>query len=162
MEASVPRSDSANVVIRWWSPADAEELARQADDRGVWVHMRDAFPSPYRLEDAERFIAMAQAMDPQTYFAVTAFGRIAGGIGYMPRADVERVGAEVGYWLGREFSSMSATVSKVRCGRARSRTVASLISGCMRSSGRSGKQHRNSLRADARVLYSADRCDQSS
>ncbi len=108
------RSDSANVVIRWWSPADAEELARQADDRGVWVHMRDAFPSPYRLEDAERFIAMAQAMDPQTYFAVTALGRIAGGIGYMLRADVERVGAEVGYWLGREFRGRGIGTAALR------------------------------------------------
>jgi RimJ/RimL family protein N-acetyltransferase len=30
-------------------------------------------------------------------------GRIAGGIGYTPGSDIERVGAEVGYWLGRAF-----------------------------------------------------------
>jgi RimJ/RimL family protein N-acetyltransferase len=90
-------------VVREWRRADTDALAVQANDRRVWLNMRDAFPHPYGLEDAERFIAAAMAQVPPTFFAIVAEGRIAGGVGYTLHGDVERVGAEVGYWLGREF-----------------------------------------------------------
>jgi RimJ/RimL family protein N-acetyltransferase len=90
-------------VIREWCRADSDDLALQANDRRVWLNMRDAFPHPYRLEDAERFIATAMAKVPPTFIAIVAAGRIAGGVGYTLHGDVERVGAEVGYWLGHEY-----------------------------------------------------------
>jgi RimJ/RimL family protein N-acetyltransferase len=65
--------------------------------------LRDAFPHPYGTEDGKRFIAMARAMTPRTYFAIEVEERLAGGIGYTLHSDVERIGAEVGYWLGHEF-----------------------------------------------------------
>lgn len=101
-------------VVRPWRRQDASELQRQADDRRVWLNMRDAFPHPYRLEDAERFIAMATAMSPQTYFAIEVGGRVAGGIGYTLHGDVERIAAEVGYWLGAEFWGRGIATAAVR------------------------------------------------
>jgi ribosomal-protein-alanine N-acetyltransferase len=92
-----------STVVREWQEADAESLALQADDRRVWLGLRDAFPHPYRVEDARRFISAARLRSPQTYFAIEVAGRVAGGIGYTEHGDVERVGAEVGYWLGHEF-----------------------------------------------------------
>jgi RimJ/RimL family protein N-acetyltransferase len=83
--------------------SDAEPLARQANDRRIWVHLRDAFPYPYALQDAERFLGMAMGMSPQTYFAIEVACAVAGGIGYTLHQDVERVGAELGYWLGVEY-----------------------------------------------------------
>lgn len=116
----MPRVESGDVVIRWWSSGDADDLARQANDRRIWANMRDAFPNPYKPEDARRFIAKAQEMDPQTYFAVEAFGHIAGGIGYTLHADVERIGAEVGYWLGPGFWNRGIGTAALRAvtGRA--------------------------------------------
>jgi RimJ/RimL family protein N-acetyltransferase len=90
-------------LIREWQESDAEELAAQANDRRVWLGLRDAFPNPYGIEDARSFIAKASGMMPKSYFAIEVDGRLAGGIGYTPHADVERIGAEVGYWLGHEF-----------------------------------------------------------
>jgi ribosomal-protein-alanine N-acetyltransferase len=90
-------------VVRTWREADAAELAFQANDRRVWLGLRDAFPYPYGIEDARRFIAMALRRAPQTYFAIGVAGRVAGGIGYTQHADVERIAAEVGYWLGHAF-----------------------------------------------------------
>jgi RimJ/RimL family protein N-acetyltransferase len=65
--------------------------------------MRDAFPHPYGIEDAERFIAMALEKSPPTFLAIEWSGQIAGGIGYTLHTDVERVSAEVGYWVGHEY-----------------------------------------------------------
>jgi len=87
--------------VRDWRKADARPLALQANDRRIWLGLRDAFPHPYGLEDAKRFIAMA--LQRATYFAIEVDGRLAGSIGYSQHSDVERVGAEVGYWVGHEF-----------------------------------------------------------
>lgn len=90
-------------TLRPWRHDDAAALAPLADDREIWLGLRDLFPHPYSLADAHGFIALATGVEPTTHFAVEVDGVLAGGIGYTPRTDVERVGAEVGYWLGRTF-----------------------------------------------------------
>jgi len=86
--------------LREWKPADAASLARHADDRRIWRNLRDRFPHPYAQADAEAFIALALAMEPVTFFAITVEDDAVGGIGYTLHEDVERVSAEIGYWLG--------------------------------------------------------------
>ena len=103
-----------STVVRSWQAADAEAVARQANDRRVWLGLRDAFPHPYGVEDARRFIAMAHEKSPQTFFAIEAAGRLAGGIGYTEHPDVERIGAEVGYWLGFEFWGKGIATAALR------------------------------------------------
>lgn len=103
-----------STVIRPWRQADAADLARQANDREVWLGLRDVFPHPYGVEDAHRFIAFATNMTPQTYFAIDAGGTVAGGIGYTLHQDVERIGAEVGYWLGCAFWGRGITTTALR------------------------------------------------
>jgi [ribosomal protein S5]-alanine N-acetyltransferase len=89
--------------LRHWRAGDAPGIARQANDRRVWLGLRDAFPYPYLEEDGRRFLAMEKTMLPRSYFAIDVGGTLAGGIGYTLKDDVERIGAEVGYWLGVEF-----------------------------------------------------------
>ena len=101
-------------VVRHWRLEDASQLPPLAGDRRVSGNMRDAFPYPYGLPEAERFLSMATAMSPQTYFAIEVDGRVAGGIGYVLHGDVERVGAEVGYWLGVEFWGRGLATAAVR------------------------------------------------
>lgn len=103
-----------SVTLREWTTADAPALAALANDRRIWVGVRDAFPHPYTLADAHRFVALASGMNPQTYFAIVVDGRLAGGIGYTLKADVERIGAEVGYWVGVEFWGRGVATSAVR------------------------------------------------
>jgi RimJ/RimL family protein N-acetyltransferase len=105
---------AGSTVVREWREADAEPLTLQANDRRVWLGLRDAFPHPYGIEDARRFIGMARRRSPQTYFAIEVDGRVAGGIGYTEHSDVERVGAEVGYWLGWEFWGRGVATTALR------------------------------------------------
>jgi hypothetical protein len=42
--------DCASAAIREWRQTDAADLARLADDRAVWLGLRDVFPHPYGLE----------------------------------------------------------------------------------------------------------------
>ena len=102
------------IVVREWEEADAEAVVRPANDRRVWLGLRDAFPHPYGIEDGKRFIAKARAMTPRTFFAIEVEGRVAGGIGYTLHSDVERIGAEVGYWLGQEFWGRGIATTALR------------------------------------------------
>lgn len=97
------RLEAGPAVVREWRPEDAPGIVRQADDRRVWQGLRDLFPHPYGLADAERFLSTAGAASPPTHFAIEVSGTVAGGIGYRRDTDVERIGAEVGYWLGVDF-----------------------------------------------------------
>ena len=88
--------------IRSWREDDADSLAQHANNRSVWRNMRDQFPHPYALADARAFIATARARQPETFFAIDVDGAAVGGIGYTMHDDVERVAAEIGYWLGTQ------------------------------------------------------------
>jgi ribosomal-protein-alanine N-acetyltransferase len=90
-------------VVRSWQESDAESITRQADNRNIWRNLRDAFPHPYRLEDARQFIEMAMARDPETFFCIAVDGQAAGSIGFSFLLDVNRYTAEIGYFLGEEY-----------------------------------------------------------
>ena len=95
---SLERSD-----VRSWRAADLEPLVRHANNRHIWINLRDRFPYPYGHGDGRRFIRAARKMVPETFFAIAVNGEAVGGIGYVLQHDVERVSAEVGYWLGEPF-----------------------------------------------------------
>jgi ribosomal-protein-alanine N-acetyltransferase len=90
-------------VVRSWRAADADSLARHADNRKIWINLRDAFPHPYTKRDAREYLRSIRHRTPETMFALAVNGEAVGGIGFVLRGDVERVSAEIGYWLGEPF-----------------------------------------------------------
>jgi ribosomal-protein-alanine N-acetyltransferase len=78
-------------------------LALYANNRQIWLNLRDAFPHPYTTRDARVFIRASRLLRPETRFAIVVEGQAVGSIGFAPHADVERVSAEIGYWLGEAF-----------------------------------------------------------
>ena len=90
-------------LLRPLVPADAPSLAAHANDRDVWLNLRDRFPHPYTLADAAGYIAHVATRSPQLAFGIVVDGEAAGTIGLVPGQDIERVSAELGYWLGRRF-----------------------------------------------------------
>lgn len=100
--------------LRPWRVGDEGSLARHADDRAIWVNMRDRFPHPYTEADAVGWIAIASRRTPPTNLAIDIHGEAVGGIGLMLHDDVERVSAEIGYWLGRAFWGRGVTSAALR------------------------------------------------
>jgi len=91
-------------TIRDWRMGDAESLAEHANNRRIWLTLRDRFPHPYTLEDAESFLERAiSERDSEKFFCIDIDGAAVGGIGMKPGEDVHRLTAEFGYWLGQEF-----------------------------------------------------------
>jgi ribosomal-protein-alanine N-acetyltransferase len=90
-------------IVRSWTNEDLASLVRHADNRKIWLNLRDRFPYPYTRRDGRDFIHLARSQRPETMFAIEVDGEAAGGIGFVPHIDVERVSAEIGYWLGEPF-----------------------------------------------------------
>ena len=90
-------------TIRPWRLDDAESIARHANNRKVWLALRDAFPHPYTIQDAHEFLQQAISAQPPTLFCIEINGAAAGGIGIRLGQDVHRHTAEFGYWLAEEF-----------------------------------------------------------
>ena len=86
--------------IRPWSLDDADALVRHANNPRVAEHLRDRFPSPYTPADAEEWLVLVTLAEPFLDYAIVLDDRPIGGIGLALGSDIERVSAEVGYWIG--------------------------------------------------------------
>jgi len=92
------------IELRRWRPADIDALARYANNREIWLNVRDRFPHPYKRSDAEAWIALCdKEMEPILQFAIDLNGEAIGGIGFERMTDVHRMTAEIGYWIAEPF-----------------------------------------------------------
>lgn len=91
-------------ALRPWRGSDARSLQRHADNRNVSRALFDRFAFPYTERDAERWIAIATAAEPDQdlHFAITVDDEAVGGMSAMRGRENARFTAEIGYWLGEE------------------------------------------------------------
>lgn len=92
-------------------------MAKHANDPDITKGMRNTFPNPYSLEQAEYFLnnigleeTHRSSTGPDARPVLTNYalcrrsdGAYMGGIGLMPKRDVEARTFETGYWIGKEF-----------------------------------------------------------
>ncbi len=93
----------SHFLLRQLRPSDRDELAVLADNRTIWRNLRDIFPHPYSIEDADFYISLILQEETQYSFAIEVNGRFAGMIGLVPLTDVYRGTADIGYWLGEPY-----------------------------------------------------------
>lgn len=103
-------------MIRDWREEDAPGIAKYADNREISKNLRDGFPYPYTLSDAEEFLFKVRQQDPRTFFALATEAEVIGGIGLGPGEDVHRFTAEMGFWLAEPYwgkGIMTEAVSRI-------------------------------------------------
>ena len=92
------------LILRPWQANDAEALVRYANNHKIWLNLRDIFPHPYTPDDARQWLARcAGATGEPANFAIEFESEAIGGIGLQFFTDVNRLTAEIGYWLGEPF-----------------------------------------------------------
>jgi RimJ/RimL family protein N-acetyltransferase len=92
------------VELREWQMSDAASIAENANNIAIWDNVRDYFPHPYSEENGRQFIGMVLSKPkPATDMSIIIDGKAVGGVGIVLQTDVERVSAEMGYWLGENY-----------------------------------------------------------
>ena len=90
-------------TLRPFCAADKHSLALHANNHKVWLGVRDIFPYPYSVTDAEAFIGYAMQAKSEKIFAIDINGEAIGAAGLHLKDDVLRLNGEIGYWLGEKF-----------------------------------------------------------
>lgn len=93
---------------------DLRPLVRHADNWNIWIQLRDRFPHPYTEEAGRAFLSHVTTHGPPTVWAIEVEGEAAGGIGIVLMTDVERVSAEIGYWLGEQHWGRGVVTEALR------------------------------------------------
>ena len=107
------RIDLGPYAIRDWAMDDAGSLARYANNPKIAANLRDGFPNPYTIFDAESFLSQMMSHSPRTVFAIANQREAIGSIGLMIGHDVHRFTAELGYWLAEPFWGKGIMTSAV-------------------------------------------------
>lgn len=94
------RLELSRSTVRLWAVSDLDALIRHASNRQVSKHLRDRFPFPYEIQHGRKFLEWIEQQPAPTVWAIEVDGEATGGIGIELHRDVERVSAEIGYWLG--------------------------------------------------------------
>lgn len=112
--ATQPEIATHRLVMRPPTLADADEIARLADDREVAL-MTASISQPYRREDARAFVLSAarRGRPRNASFAMRlkATGALAGGVGWNTVGPAE---IELGYWLGAEHRGVGLATEAAR------------------------------------------------
>jgi len=101
-------------VVRTFRIDDAASLARHGNNRAIWRNLRDRFPHPYSVDDAVGYIEFILAKNPYHSLAIEVDGQAVGGLSLRVGEDIERLSAEVGYWIGEEYWGRGIMTDAVR------------------------------------------------
>lgn len=92
------------VVLRPWSFKDADRLARIANNKNIADNLRDGFPFPYSITDANNWLYQVLPVnDPPRFFAIISDNHLVGSIGIIMKENIYRKNAEIGYFLAEEY-----------------------------------------------------------
>jgi [ribosomal protein S5]-alanine N-acetyltransferase len=101
-------------IIREFRPDDVRSIAHNANNREIWMNLRDSFPHPYSESDAQEWLYLVSSITPCTNFALEVEGLAVGGIGLKLQDDIHRRSAELGYWLGKDYWGRGIATEAVR------------------------------------------------
>src|SRR4029079_3194549 len=93
-ERSIPVLETKRLVLRAPRLEDAKAVAALANDRRI-AENTARIPHPYKLSDAESFIAGANKTG-EALFLITAQDAVLGACGFVSR---DKDIPEIGYWL---------------------------------------------------------------
>ena len=88
-------------ILRPFRDGDQASLVANGNNIKIFNNVRDNFPYPYTLDDADWWIKAQKEVDkPAQCLAIDVNGEVIGGIGIVLNSDIHRLTAELGYWLG--------------------------------------------------------------
>jgi [ribosomal protein S5]-alanine N-acetyltransferase len=94
--------EGSGFILRPWTAEDAVNLVRNANNPKIARNLRDGFPYPYTLSDANSWIERIMTNKKDLVYTIDVNGEACGGIGLHAMQDIYRFNAEVGFWLAEK------------------------------------------------------------
>lgn len=89
--------------LRPFQSDDCQSLAHYANNKDIANNLRDIFPHPYNLQDAQDWITYATTQKNDILLALVINNDVVGSIGALFKTDVYQLNAEVGFWLNPAY-----------------------------------------------------------
>jgi ribosomal-protein-alanine N-acetyltransferase len=102
-----------NVTLREFTADDKYRLAELANNPKISINLRDGFPNPYTVADAENFLHKYAGLESSLVLAIEYNGVYVGNIGLHKATDVYRKSAEIGYFLGEPYWNLGIMTKAV-------------------------------------------------
>ena len=93
----------STVSLRPLQDSDLPNLVEYAGNKAIFDRLTDGFPHPFDEAAGRAFIKRQSEKDPIEVLAIILDGDLIGCIGIHPKSDVDRLNAELGYWIGEPF-----------------------------------------------------------
>lgn len=107
------------VILRPWLMKDALRLSFIANNKNIADNLRDGFPFPYSLADAQKWLnAVIPVNDPPKFFAIICDNHLVGSIGIVTKEDIYRKNVEIGYFLAEEYWGKGIVTKAVKAATA--------------------------------------------
>jgi len=101
------------VTLREFTPDDKYRLAELANNPKISINLRDGFPNPYTVSDAENFLEKNAGQESSLVLAIEFNNIYVGNIGLHKATDVYRKSAEIGYFLGEPYWNLGIMTKAV-------------------------------------------------
>lgn len=111
---NIPLAVEPYFLRDWQMPDDIAPLVKYGNNRNIWINLTDRFPHPYEEKNAKEWLKYVTATDQEKVYAIATPDEAIGAVGIHYRQDVDRLGAELGYWLGQPFWGQGVVTSAVR------------------------------------------------
>lgn len=109
-------------VLREWRVEDIPDVAKAADNPKIAEKLRNVFPNPYTLADAEWYVndCIQKGERNQITRAIVVDGKAVGSIGIFIKGDVMEKCGELGYWLSEDYwrKGIMSRAAKLLCREA--------------------------------------------
>ncbi len=102
------------VDLKKISLQDADAFSKLANNKKIWLYMRDAFPNPYYKKDAIEFITKINESPDSYVFGIWYCNNLTGAIGLHFLEDINRFSVELGYWIGEPFWNKGIATQAVK------------------------------------------------
>ncbi len=91
--------------LRKWHYTDSQSIAQVANNPNIAKNLRNTFPHPYSIEDAEWYVkdCISREGKNQMTRAIVVDGKAVGSIGIFIQKDVYQKSGELGYWLAEDY-----------------------------------------------------------
>ncbi len=92
-----------HLLLRPFRISDIYSLAIHANNKKISDNLNDGFPYPYTEKNATEFIDSLKNDQPPKILAIVYNEEAVGAIGIFPQSKVQRLNAEIGYWVGEKY-----------------------------------------------------------